>query len=55
MLELTTFHHVGSGFHSLLKCFKRFIVLLPDAAVWVAEELRTRAGWSLSYDAIASR
>jgi ATP-dependent DNA ligase len=38
----------------LLKCLKRFIVLLPGAAVRVAEDLRTRAGLSLSYDA-ASR
>jgi hypothetical protein len=30
-------------------------VLLPDAALRVAEDLRTRAGLSLSYDAIASR
>jgi hypothetical protein len=31
--------HVGSdGFHSLLKCLKRFIVLLPDAAVRIADD-----------------
>jgi hypothetical protein len=46
---------LGLFVYSLLKCLKRFIVLLPDAAVWVAEDLRTRAGLSLSYDAIASR
>jgi hypothetical protein len=46
---------LGLCFYPLLKCLKRFIVLLPDAAVWVAEDLRTRAGLSLSYDAIASR
>jgi hypothetical protein len=46
---------LGLCFDPLLKCFKRFIVLLPDAAVWVAEDLRTRAGLSPSYDAIASR
>jgi hypothetical protein len=28
----------------LLKCLKRLIVLLPDAALRVAEDLRTRAG-----------
>jgi hypothetical protein len=38
-------------FDPLLKCIKRFIVLLPNAAVWVAEDLRTRAGLSVSYDA----
>jgi hypothetical protein len=46
---------LGLFVYSLLKCLKRFIVLLPDAAVWVAEDLRTRAGLSLSYNAIASR
>jgi hypothetical protein len=35
-----------------LGCLKRFIVLLPDAAVLVADDLRTRAGLSSSYDAI---
>jgi hypothetical protein len=48
--------HVGSGgFHSLLKFLKRFTALLPDAALRVADDLRTRAGLSPSYDAIASR
>jgi hypothetical protein len=46
---------LGLFFYSLLKRLKRFIVLLPDAAVRVADDLRTRAGLSLSYDAIASR
>jgi hypothetical protein len=46
---------LGLCFYPLLKCLKRFIVLLPDAAVRVADDLRTRAGLSLSYDAIASR
>jgi hypothetical protein len=46
---------LGLCFYPLLKCLKRFIELLPDAAVSVAEDLRTRAGLSLSYDAIASR
>jgi hypothetical protein len=38
-----------------LKCLKRFIVLLPGAAVRIAEDLRTRAGLSLSYDAAGRR
>jgi hypothetical protein len=29
-------------------CLKRFIVLLPDAALRVADDLRARAGLSLS-------
>ena len=45
---------LGLFFYSLLKGLKRFIGLLPDAAVWVAEDLRTRAGLSPSYNAIAS-
>ena len=40
---------VSGDFHPLLKCLKRFIVLLPDAAVWVCDDLRLRA--ALSYDA----
>jgi hypothetical protein len=47
--------NVGLFFYSLLKCLKRFIVLLPDAALRVADDLRTRADLSLSYDAIANR
>jgi hypothetical protein len=43
---------LGFFFYSLLKCLKRFIALLPDAAV--PEDLRTRAGLSPSYNAIAS-
>ena len=39
---------LGLFFYSLLKCLKRFIVLLPDAAVWVAEDLRTRLDVSAS-------
>jgi hypothetical protein len=46
---------LGLCFYPHLKCLKRFIVLLPGAAVRIAEDLRTRAGLSLSYDAIASR
>jgi hypothetical protein len=38
-----------------LKCLKRFIVLLPGAAVRIAEDLRMRAGLSLSYDAAGRR
>jgi hypothetical protein len=41
----------SGGFHPLLKCLKRLIALLPDAALRIAEDLRTRAGLSLSYDA----
>jgi hypothetical protein len=32
---------LGLFFYSLLKRLKRFILLLPDSAVWVAEDLRT--------------
>jgi hypothetical protein len=46
---------LGLCFYPLLKCLKRFIVLLPGAAVRVAEDLRTRAGLSLSYDAAGRR
>jgi hypothetical protein len=46
---------LGLCFDPLLKCLKRFIVLLPDAAARVAEDLRTRAGLSLSYDAASRR
>jgi hypothetical protein len=42
---------LGLCFDPLLKCLKRFMVLLPGAAVRIAEDLRTRAGLSLSYDA----
>jgi hypothetical protein len=46
---------LGLCFYPHLKCLKRFIVLLPGAAVRIAEDLRKRADLSLSYDAIASR
>jgi hypothetical protein len=48
---------LGLCFYPLLKCFKRFILLLPlqDAGAWVAEDLRMRAGLSLSYDAASRR
>jgi hypothetical protein len=46
---------LGLFFYSLLKCLERFIVLLPGAAVRIAEDLRTRAGLSLSYDAAGRR
>jgi hypothetical protein len=46
---------LGLFFYSLLKSLKRFIVLLPDAAVRIAEDLRMRAGLSLSYDAASRR
>ena len=39
---------LGLFFYSLLKGLKRFIGLLPDAAVWVAEDLRTRLDVSAS-------
>jgi hypothetical protein len=42
---------LGLCFYPHLKCLKRFIVLLPGAAVRIAEDLRTRAGLSFSYDA----
>jgi hypothetical protein len=42
-------------FYPLLKCLKRFVVLLPGAVARVAEDLRTRAGLSLSYDAAGRR
>jgi hypothetical protein len=29
---------VGSGFHPLLKCLKRFTALLPDAAARIAND-----------------
>jgi hypothetical protein len=45
----------SGGFHSHLKCLKRFIVLLPGAALRVAEDLRMRAGLSLSHDAASRR
>jgi hypothetical protein len=46
---------LGLCFYPLLKCLKRFIVLLPDAAVRIADDECRGAGLSLSYDAIASR
>jgi hypothetical protein len=46
---------LGLCFYPHLKCLKRFIVLLPGAAVRVAEDLRMCASLSLTYDAIASR
>jgi hypothetical protein len=55
MLKLTTFHHVDSGFHPLLKCLNRLAALLPDAAARIAEDDCRGAGLSLSSDAIASR
>jgi hypothetical protein len=38
-----------------LKCLKRFVVLLPGAVARFAEDLRTRSGLSLSYDAAGRR
>jgi hypothetical protein len=35
---------LGLCFYPHLKCLKRFIVLLPDASVRIAEDLRTREG-----------
>jgi hypothetical protein len=46
---------LGFCFYPHLKRLKRFIVLLPDTAVRIAEDLRTRAGLSLSYDAAGRR
>jgi hypothetical protein len=46
---------LGLCFYPHLKCLKRFIVLLPGAAVRIAEDLRMRAGLSLSYDAARRR
>ena len=46
---------LGFCFDPLLKCLKSFIVLLPDAAARIAEDLPTRAGLSLSYDAAGRR
>jgi hypothetical protein len=46
---------LGLCFYPHLKCLKRFIVLLPGAAVRIAEDLRMRAGLSLSYDAASRR
>jgi hypothetical protein len=39
---------LGFCFYPHLKCLKRFILLLPDAAVRVAEDLRTRSDVSAS-------
>ena len=36
-------HPALGDFHPLVKCLKRLIVLLPGAAVRVADDLRTRA------------
>jgi hypothetical protein len=41
-------YRFSGGFHPLLECLKRFIVLLPDAAMRIADDFRTRAGLSLS-------
>jgi DNA replication protein DnaC len=46
---------LGLCFDPLLKCLKRFILLLPDAPVRIAADECRGAGLSLSYDAITSR
>jgi hypothetical protein len=46
---------LGLCFDPLLKCLKRFIVLLPGAALRIADDECRGAGLSLSYDATGRR